>query len=408
MASTEKLKSGRYRGVYRDAAMVKRYTPTQDRKRDALADAREAEVNAKRTASASKGTLPGHTTWEEWLEVWWPTRDIEPSTEKKERYAVANHLLPGWGDWELARITQPDVQDWVTSLHRRADNPLSGSTTRRVYTIFRSSISAAVRKGVLTGTPCVDITLPPKSKGGVERLFDEHELAAIHAHLGPAYRFAVDFIIETGLRPGEFAGLHWSRIDRRNGWLTVRDTYDKTAKRIKTYPKDAEERSVPLTSKALELLTEYEARYPTTRSTCGLPHQAGKCKSDLVFRQPRSKGPMDTLNFRFNFVKAQRAAEVTPVGRPYDLRHAFGTRLAEAGVDPWEIARLMGHATLEQSGDYIHRTKAARMRVLAALGDPTTTGLKAVEGDAADTERGGDAVAELKPTRPTTVPRTGS
>ena len=38
----------------------------------------------------------------------------------------------------------------------------------------------------------------------------------------------------------------------------------------------------------------------------------------------------------------------------HSLRHTFGTRLGEAGVDAFTIMRLMGHSTVTVSQRYVH------------------------------------------------------
>lgn len=43
-----------------------------------------------------------------------------------------------------------------------------------------------------------------------------------------------------------------------------------------------------------------------------------------------------------------------PQPTPHDLRHTYGTRLAEQGVPPHEIMRLMGHEHLESTERYLH------------------------------------------------------
>ena len=43
-----------------------------------------------------------------------------------------------------------------------------------------------------------------------------------------------------------------------------------------------------------------------------------------------------------------------PQPTPHDLRHTYGTRLAEGGVQPHEIMRLMGHEHLESTERYLH------------------------------------------------------
>lgn len=367
MASTEKLPSGKYRGVYYDSAKKKQHTPARDRLKDARADAVEAEAKARRKASSDKGTLPGHTTWSEWYPIWWENRDVEPTTEDVEGRILRNHLVPHWGEEELAKIQKADIQAWVNSLAKRP--AMSGSYVRRIYTVFRSSITAAVAKEVLGASPCVGVKIPPRRvTGGPERTYERDELDRAWSHLRYRNRWALEFIAETGLRPSEFAGLHRHRIDRKTGWLTVINTYDHVAKRIKSYPKDDDERHVPLSSRALAMLDEWDELFPSASTSCGIPHQHGKCKSDLQWRNERG-GPMITTTMYTQWTKAQRRAKLEAPGRVYDLRHYFGSRLAEAGIDPWEIARLMGHSSLDQSTPYMHRIASARRRILAALGD---------------------------------------
>jgi hypothetical protein len=94
-----------------------------------------------------------------------------------------------------------------------------------------------------------------------------------------------------------------------------------------------------------------------------------------------------------------------PAGTLYSARHTFASRLAEANVDPFEIARLLGHATVRQSMNYVHRTAAARLRVLAALGDPAASALQVVNGVGRGTERGTSASSSALPEAPSEAPR---
>jgi integrase len=408
MATTEKLPSGRYRGVYYDSAGKKQHTPVKDRKRDALADAREEEVKAKRVASAAAETLPGHTTWGAWCEVWWPTRDIEKSTDASEAYTRDRELVPQWGEQEMAKIGQREVQAWVTGMTKRkteAGTPFSPGYVARVYGLFRSSMSAAV-PGVLTASPCVRITLPTVGKTS-NRHFEPEEVKAFLPRLRyQRHREIVEFMIETGLRPGEMAGLHRHRILRTSGWLIVADAYMSLVKTIKSVPKDEDAREIPLTTRALEILDRWRREVPA-REGCGLEHTNGrKCPSDLVLRQMNG-APLSLTSFRDVLGRALEKAGLAP-GSPYDIRHSFATRLAEAGVDPFEIARLMGHADVKQSMTYVHRTAAARARILAALGDPAATDLRLVDGVGRGIERGTSTVSRALPGTPTETPSQAS
>ena len=54
---------------------------------------------------------------------------------------------------------------------------------------------------------------------------------------------------------------------------------------------------------------------------------------------------------RYHFNRAKKAIDLPDI-RPHDLRHTYGTMLAEAGVDRNAIMELMGHSTVEQSKVY--------------------------------------------------------
>jgi len=392
MATTEKLPSGRHRGIYYDAGGNKCRTPTTDRKRDALREATEAEVRAHRTAAAEHGTLPASITWLEWYPIWWDGRVIEPSTRKGDDGFVQKYILPYWGDRRLNLISHQLIQRWVNELRQQGK---SDAHVRKIYAIFRSSITAAVRDGVLAASPCIAISVPGSKRQSATRLYDDDELDAIWAHLSPEYRLATGLILETGMRPGELGGLHRPSVDRMSGWLAVQETFDPVAGRIKAYPKDKDARDVPLTTRAIDLFNEWEELRPSTRTGCGVPHQKGTCRSDLVGRQPMSDGPIRPRSLYMAWMSAQHKAKISNPGPPYALRHGLATRLADAGVDPWEIARLLGHSTLEQTGVYVHRSPGARLKILAALGDPAAN-LGATTGRRKE---------RAKRSRPTRIPR---
>src|SRR6476619_4410147 len=62
----------------------------------------------------------------------------------------------------------------------------------------------------------------------------------------------------------------------------------------------------------------------------------------------------------------------------HDLRHTFGTRLADAGVDVVKIKELIGHASIMTTMRYIHATDQGKRGVIVVLcniNKPTSPGL---------------------------------
>ncbi len=54
---------------------------------------------------------------------------------------------------------------------------------------------------------------------------------------------------------------------------------------------------------------------------------------------------------------ALHASGIQPPFRLYDLRHAYGTRAVEAGMDVLTLMRLMGRASLHKTNRYAHLTQ---------------------------------------------------
>ncbi len=394
MASTERLPSGKYRGIYQDADRKKRRVPgTFDRKTDAYDAAVDAQAKAKRRAAVTAGTLSPRTPWGQWWEVFSKDRHPESDTGFTEASIAKLYLLPKWEAEPLNSITRGLVQGWVDEL-TPGKKP---GYVHRIYAPFSASITAAVKGGILDASPCAGVTLPK-----VQRRSKAYATTADAEALGPEldehYRDAVDFGLETGLRPGELTGLHVARVDLANGWMTVAETYVFHQKRMRAWPKDKDERVVPLTSKAIEIVKR-RIGDRDVNSPCGVPHIGGsKCPGALVFLGKRA-GILsrDLLNFHMS-----KAADAAKVARKsgYSLRRGFITRAAEGGLDVFTLADIAGHEDVKQTKEYFQKTPTVRGRMLAALGERPT--LKAVDGVGRDGHRRGtDPSGQSGTDRPT-------
>jgi integrase len=92
------------------------------------------------------------------------------------------------------------------------------------------------------------------------------------------------------------------------------------------------------------------------------PRRAAK-GSDYVFANPHTRRPYTDL--RRPFDSACREAGIKGL-RWHDLRHTFGTRLAEAGHSEATIAELMGHIDPKTTRRYTHGTERAKRAVVEA------------------------------------------
>lgn len=378
MASTEKLPSGKYRGVYRDAAGKKQHTPTRDRKQDAREDAVDAEAKAKRIAAAKAGTLSAKTTWCQWWEVVNADRPHESDNGVTEKYIVRSYLLPKWGDVALNLITRRDVQNWVNALERgtapidmvserHQRRPLSASYVQRIWSPFSVSITRALEEGVLDASPCAGVKLPKRQKKPKPFVAVDEVDKLITDDVPEVYADAIRFAHETGLRPGELTGLHCHRVDLTARVMTVAEVWVHRAKKIRGWPKDKDAREVPLSATAVAILRRRLAGREL-RQPCGIEHMRGeRCGHQLVFLAEDGQ-PLNRYILRWWMRRGAIAAEV-PMKSGYALRRGYATRLAEGGLDPYALAEVMGHGDINLSREYVQQTTTARARVLAALGE---------------------------------------
>lgn len=380
MSWTERLPSGRYRGGWRDPAGNKHYTRRPEfpehpyeRKSDAKEAAQEAEVRARRQAAVGRGTLSSKITWGDWWDVIAPDRvRADTNTDDVEARIVRQYLRPRWGKVALNQITHNEVKEWVKELRggkavgwerQRKPEP---SYVCRIYAVFRASIQTAVEGNVLTASPCAAIKLPKIPRKRKQYLTTD-QAAQIGKELRADYRDAIEFDLETGLRPNEMCGLHADRIDRARMVVEVDQVLVDRKYVIRPFPKDKDARIVPLSAAALAIVDRRLAGRDLT-SGCGVEHVDGSaCESVLVFLTDRGR-PMNSqvLGDRMRYAAKTKGV---PRRSPYSARRGFATRLADGGVDAFGIKRTLGHATMDQADEYVQETAAAHSRVLAALGD---------------------------------------
>jgi integrase len=320
------------------------------------AGAREAAARSKKWRDPEAYKRP----WGEWADEWIASRQVEATTAKADGYRRQHHLDPRWHDVPIGSITRHDVKAWATDLSRT----LGPSTVQRCIHLLSASLNAAVDAEVLESNPAARIKLP---KGAVdqERFLTTEEFDALREHLPSTDdQLVADMLVFTGLRWGELAGLHWSRVDLRRGIVKVVETYSEVAYEMKAYPKGKRSRDVPLTPELVAALAEHRRDQPK-QSTCGLEHGSGICRSGLVFTSEEGR-PLRNSKWSDIWRKAVTEAEIGHV-RIHDCRHTYASWLLQQGLPLAEVGRLLGHISTQTTAKYSHLAETPSAAVLAAL-----------------------------------------
>lgn len=352
MAWKEKLGATRYRAGWRDGNGRRRYASKDDTgqrfttAKAALAYAVVAEGSALGDSATDRKATFGY-----WLDQWLTIRNVEASTDKRDRERIDKHVRPQWESMPVRRITKLACEQWVSEL----DDVLSAWTVRRIWFNFATPLRWAHERGARLTNP-LPYTLSrgtlPTPGPGHERYLARDLLPALEGELDGASLVAVQLLFGTGIRFSELAGLHRSRVDLERQTLHVVETWDRDGNQIKGYPKSKLARDVPLPD---WLCGSLEGWFSTPgRPDCGKAHDAGTlCQSGLVVTGVKG-GPLNREHFADGVYKPALEAIGAPPLRIHDARHTYASWLIQAGRTIEEVSQLLGHHSIVVTQKYAH------------------------------------------------------
>lgn len=341
---------------------------THTHKPKAVRAAAAAEEKARRRMHGDPDARK--RTWGDWVEEWWPTRDIEASTRRVDLRRRELHLDPHWADVPIGAITRQRVKAWIADLRAAGAGP---TTVQRCAHLLSASLSAAMDAEIIDSNPAARLKLAGSAKA-MERYLEDDESAALWQQMPTQLdRLILDTYLGTGVRPGEGAGFHWNRFDLDRATVRVVETYDQEDGTIKAYPKGRRIRDLPLPPDLVDALRAWkalrEAAGEDLEAGCGLKHSAGVCRSSLVLTSP-SGTPLRVGNWDTRVFKPALVAAGVGHARVYDLRHTYASRLLQAGVSLAEVGQLLGHVSPQTTQIYAHLAKKPSAVVLAAISAP--------------------------------------
>jgi integrase/recombinase XerD len=210
----------------------------------------------------------------------------------------------------------------------------------------------------------------------VDRASDEQILALLRACRSARDQLIVLLMARAGLRCGELCGLRRSDVhllvDSRRLGCDVARAHLHVVRREDNpngaWAKSRRQRVVPLDFLVVQVFDVYE--FERMRVT-------GAADSDFVFVnlfRGVIGAPMrpDTIGDLLA-AASRRGALDTPV-RPHQLRHAFGSNVADAGAGIDVVADLMGHAAIASSQVYVHPDKSRLRAAVDSVPSPRELG----------------------------------
>ena len=254
-------------------------------------------------------------------------------------------LVSAFGSLPLDKINEKQIDQYKEnrqSAKTRLKRVVSPATINRELATLRKMLRFAHERAVIARVPRIRLLAGERPREFVlSPLQEPIYLAAVPDTL----RDIAVLLIETGLRVGEALTLEWAQVrlvapeGKKFPCLTVRAAHSKSGK----------SRTLPMSERAVEVLSRWRAL------------RAPKDGRDLVFHKPEGSPLASTL------LNAQHRRVVATLNKSeslqpkfprefclHSLRHTFGTRLGESGVEAFRIRDLMGHSSVVVSQRYVH------------------------------------------------------
>lgn len=209
-----KLPNGEWGSASRDDNGQPFYTKNSARD---YAAGLEADVRRKTFVNPRDG----RTTVGEWAEVWLPSIDVGPLSEKEYRLRLKNKILPEWSSVAIGDLSPAGIAAWEKKLRK----DLSKNYADGVMSVFRTMMDDAVAEKLRGDNPVATRKTRRrgrfKAKPKDEKVIATPRQALLVARNALEMRGLNEYAIVlasayTGLRIGELAGVHRDQVALEN------------------------------------------------------------------------------------------------------------------------------------------------------------------------------------------------
>ena len=270
-----------------------------------------------------------------------------------------------------------DSEEGGKTYHLRTDEQLaklagtSRDTIRKVKVLLHAALEQAIDNGIIVRNVSSRTVLPKMEQKEIRFFTLEEQKRFIDALPDSTGGRALYFILGTGIRAGELAGLRWSDID--GDTFTV----NQTIQRIRDFTADADNRSllhagtpktkagrrtIPLPPKMQEVLQIQRRRQRADKIAAGKDW----VPNDLVFCTETGT-PYEGRNLARVLHRTLKEIGLPPMG-VHALRHTFATRAVESGMDLRTLSEILGHTKVSLTLQlYAHSTMETKVEAMNCI-----------------------------------------
>jgi integrase len=239
-------------------------------------------------------------------------RHNRPRHARETTRLLERNVLPRWRARPIREISRRDVLYLLDRLAE--DGPI---TANRTLSAVRKLFNWAVSRDIIAVSPCAGVK-PPTPERSRDRVLSDDELCVVWQaadKLGGPFGALIKFLILTGQRRDEAAGIRWSELDLDSRLWTIG----------KERAKNARTHDVPLSPQAVLIIGS-------------LARIAG---SAFVLTTT-GKAPASDYSKKKRQINALLPADM-PAWRLHDLRRSVASGMARLGINLPIIEKVLNH-----------------------------------------------------------------
>lgn len=313
-----------------------------------LAAAKDLEIQLNKSINQKEFTNTGLTVrdlFDEYFEI--NKKDIRATTMRGRKTNYDNHIQPHIDNIKIKDLNTPKLNLWKKQINNKE---LSLKTKKNIYSDLHTVLNYAVKQEYLVFNPLdkvdnfKDATYQkPEIDFYTPEDFSKFKAAALQkAEQTKYYDYYVFFCLAyyTGCRKGEIHALRWNCIDFTKGTLQVKKSISQKLKGddVETPPKNKSSiRKIQMPQPLKSVLQEHRQRQQAS-----IPDWN---ESGFICGYYRPLRDTSIENENKDYASKACVKKI----RIHDFRHSHASLLINKNVNPLEVAKRLGHSTVDQT-----------------------------------------------------------